>query len=158
MECNTCKQSYVGYTTFNLPKRFLTIKAISRKVLGAVNKLIIFRYGSFFRSEARSYTWTYGCAKCLLYIDKCGFLSGWHFAIHLYMYFRVYLMPGYRRRVYMSIWNPGHLNGAWSILSLWDCGPVTPLESSDEMTVIKRWPTTKVCCAKLLSLLSKESE
>ena len=36
MECYTCKQSYFRYTTSNL-RDILTIKAILRKVLGAVN-------------------------------------------------------------------------------------------------------------------------
>ena len=37
MECNTCKQSYVGYTTTNLPRDFLIIRVILRKVLGAAS-------------------------------------------------------------------------------------------------------------------------
>ena len=31
MECNTCKQSYVGYTTSNLPKRFSNHKSHIKK-------------------------------------------------------------------------------------------------------------------------------
>ena len=31
MECNTCKQSYVGYTTTNLPKRFSNRKSHIKK-------------------------------------------------------------------------------------------------------------------------------
>ena len=31
MECNTCKQSYVGYTTTNLPKRFSNHKSHIKK-------------------------------------------------------------------------------------------------------------------------------
>ena len=31
MECRTCKQSYVGYTTYNLPKRFSNYKSHIKK-------------------------------------------------------------------------------------------------------------------------------
>ena len=77
MECRTCKQSYVGYTTSNLPKRFSYHKSHIKKGIRScklVNQFLDIDHDLDFSTSA-SYNFSLRTHRSVIIVDAIEFES-----------------------------------------------------------------------------------